>query len=314
MHKAVVVGTGMMGSGIAAVFAAHGLQTTLLSRSEENAREGIRKALTLLEFLARHNILSPEAHFSAQTRLLPGTNVAQAVENCDVILEAAPEKLALKQELLAELDTAAPPSAILATTTSALSITGLIANCTHAPSRILTAHFWFPAHLVPLVELVPSPKTSTDVVASLTALLERCGKVPVVLRKDRPGQLGNRLQQAMVREAVNVVAEGICSVEDVDKAVRNSFGMRLPVYGIFEHQDMVGLELASSVVDYVSADLYNEPHAPPLFQQLIQQGHTGVSAGQGFYDWQQKSVVEVIERRDRFLAMLLRLGATTSGI
>ena len=110
----------------------------------------------------------------------------------------------------------------------------------------------------------------------------------------------------MIREAVNVVAEGIASAEDVDVAVRKGFGMRLPAYGIFEHQDLVGLDLASKVQDYVAQDLYNEPHAPPLYQELMDAGHFGVSTGQGFYNWRNKSADEVKSRRDRFVIAVLK--------
>jgi 3-hydroxybutyryl-CoA dehydrogenase len=171
---------------------------------------------------------------------------------------------------------------------------------------VLTTHFWNPPHLMPLVEIVCGERTSLEPAENVRDLLLRCGKVPVIVKKDRPGQLGNRIQQAMIREAVNVVAEGIASAEDVDLAVRKGFGMRLPAYGIFEHQDLVGLELASKVQDYVSQDLYNEPHAPALYEELMNAGHLGASTGQGFYNWQNKSADEVKSRRDRFVISLLK--------
>jgi 3-hydroxybutyryl-CoA dehydrogenase len=112
----------------------------------------------------------------------------------------------------------------------------------------------------------------------------------------------------MIREAVNIVAEGIASVEDVDLAVRNSFGLRLPAYGIFEHQDLVGLPLAQQVVDYVAHDLYNEPRAPDLYQVMLESGYEGAAVGRGFYDWSKKDAIEVRARRDRFIALVLKSG------
>ena len=126
------------------------------------------------------------------------------------------------------------------------------------------------------------------------------------MKKDRPGQLGNRLQMALVREAVNIVAEGIADAEDVDTVAKNGFGIRLPAYGIFEHQDVVGLDLGIRVVEYVARDLYNEPRAPEYMRELLRQGHLGARTGRGFYDWSSKSVDHVKARRDAFLVEVLR--------
>src|SRR5262249_40499916 len=160
------------------------------------------------------------------------------------------------------------PEAVLASNTSGLSITAIASRC-RRPERVLTTHFWNPPHLMPLVEIVKGEKTSAEAVSDVRELLQHCGKVPVVVKKDRPGQLGNRLQMAMVREAVNIVAEGIADVEDVDLAARSGFGLRLPAYGIFEHQDVVGLDMCLNIVDYVSQDLYNMPYAPELFKRKV---------------------------------------------
>jgi len=127
-----------------------------------------------------------------------------------------------------------------------------------------------------------------------------------VVKKDRPGQLGNRLQMALVREAANIVAEGIADAEDVDAVARNGFGLRMPAYGIFEHQDIVGLDLGIRVMDYVARDLYNEPRAPENMRELVRTGKVGAKAGQGFYDWSAKSADEVKARRDAFLIEVLQ--------
>jgi 3-hydroxybutyryl-CoA dehydrogenase len=194
---------------------------------------------------------------------------------------------------------------VLASNTSGLSITAIAARA-QRPERILTTHFWNPPHLMPLVEIVKGERTSQEVAAAVRELLAACGKMPVVVKKDRPGQLGNRLQMAMAREAVNIVAEGIADVEDVDIAVRNGFGLRLPAYGVFEHADMVGLDLGFAVSDYVSPDLYNQPHAHPYYKAKLDKGELGVKTGKGFYDWSKKDANEVRARRDRFVLEFLK--------
>ena len=130
--------------------------------------------------------------------------------------------------------------------------------------------------------------------------------MPVIVKKDRPGQLGNRLQMALVREAAYIVGAGIADVEDVDLVVKNGFGLRMPVYGIFEHQDAVGLDMGLSLVDYVAKDLYNEPKAPDFYRDKVAAGALGAKTGNGFYDWSKKSIADVKARRDRFVMNFLR--------
>ena len=127
----------------------------------------------------------------------------------------------------------------------------------------------------------------------------------MIVKKDRPGQLGNRLQMALVREAANIVAEGIATAEDVDAVAKNGFGLRMPAYGIFEHMDMAGLDLALSVVEYVTQDLYNEPRAPQYFRDLVSSGNLGAKTGRGFYDWSVKNADDVKRQRDEFLIEVL---------
>ena len=227
------------------------------------------------------------------------------VAAADLVIESVYEDLELKRGIFEKLDRAAPLSTILTSNTSGLSITAITSRCTH-PERILTTHFWNPPQLMPLVEIVVGERTAAETVEAVRAFLLQCRKVPVVVKKDRPGQLGNRLQMALLREAVNIVAEGIADVEDVDLAAKAGFGLRLPVYGIFEHQDMVGLDLGFSVIDYVVPDLSNAPRGPELYRQKVEEGNLGVKTGKGFYDWSKKDAAEVRARRDRFVTETVR--------
>ena len=173
------------------------------------------------------------------------------------------------------------------------------------PERIATTHFWNPPHLMPLVEIVRSVLTAESVVDGLKALLETCGKVPVVVKKDRTGQLGNRMQMAMLREAVNIIGEGIADVEDIERAASLGFGLRMPVFGIFEHQDLVGRD-AYNVLDYVARDLSNEARAPAFYRNLFETGRLGAVPGKGFHDWSKKDPAEVGGRRDHWLLEFLK--------
>jgi 3-hydroxybutyryl-CoA dehydrogenase len=302
---AVVIGTGMMGPGIAVTLALGGLPTTILSRTESGAGQGLEMALSQVHLLKYHGIIGHSRAQSAITCLGAGTLFDEAVSQADLVIESTPEDMEFKRQLFARLDSTAPPESILASNTSSLSITAVASKCTR-PERVLTTHFWNPPHLMPLVEIVKGEKTSQEAVDAAREQLITCGKTPVIVKKDRPGQLGNRLQHALLREAVNIVAEGIADAEDVDLAAKMGFGLRMPVYGIFEHADAVGLDMVLAIDDYIARDLYNLPRAPGLLKQLVARGETGARAGRGFYDWSLKDFDAVIERRDRFVLDMLR--------
>lgn len=312
MPKAAVLGTGMMGPGIAVTLALGGFDATIVSRTSESAARGLAAARAQLGVLLDNELASPEAAAAAGARLACASDLSAAAAGASIVIESVPEQMELKQALFAELETLAPPDAILASNTSGLSITAIAARC-RRPERVLTTHFWNPPHLMPLVEVVRGEQTADDVAARAIALLRECGKTPVLVKKDRPGQLGNRLQMALFREAVSLVEEGIADAADVDTAARLGFGIRLPAYGILEHIDMVGLPLARSVCDYVARDLNNEPRAPELFDRKIAAGETGAAAGKGFYDWSRRDPAAARERRDRFLISCLRQGVHKTG-
>lgn len=303
-RRGVAIGTGMMGPGIAVTFALGGLESAIVSRTEEGAVAGLEKARQLLNDLASHSLISEEAAGGAGERIRSTAKLEEVCAEADIIVESAPELMELKQALFARLDALAKPEAVLATNTSGLSVTEIALPC-RRQERVMTAHFWNPPHVMPLVELVKGEMTSRALMEEVKALLLRCGKTPVIVEKDRRGQLGNRLQMALWREAVHIVAEGIATAEEVDLAARMGFGLRLPALGIFEHADAVGLDMVAGIMDYVSADLYSEPKAPPLIRRKVNEGRLGVKTGEGFYDWSRKSSEEVRRRRDAFLYRIL---------
>lgn len=242
--------------------------------------------------------------FLVDNELIDSAQAAQALQLLDCSA-AFDEDMAFKQALFGRMDAIAKPDAILASNTSGLSIT-TIALLRQRPERVLTSHFWNPLHLMPPVEIVLGEKTSPEVAQQVRHLLITYGKVPVIVKKDRPGQLGNRLQMALVREAANIIAEGIAIADDVDLVAKNGFGLRMPAYGILEHQDLAGLDFGLAVLEYVVQDLYNEPRAPEHFRALVRQGDLGAKTGKGFYDWSLKSSDAVKTGRDEFLVEVLR--------
>jgi 3-hydroxybutyryl-CoA dehydrogenase len=302
---AAVIGTGMMGPGIALTLAMGGVRCTILGRTGESAARGLEKARAQARLLAENSLAGAGLLESAVGLLEASCAFDNIIRAADLVIESGPEDMAFKQALFARMDALASPRAVLASNTSGLSITAIASGCSR-PERVLTTHFWNPPHLMPLVEIVKAEKTSGDRVEAMRALLVACGKTPVVVKKDRPGQLGNRLQMALVREAAYIISEGIADAGDVDTVARNGFGLRMPAYGILEHQDIVGLDLGLSVVDYVAPDLFNEPRAPEYFRELVRRGDLGSKTGKGFYDWSIKDADAVRARRDQFLVEVLR--------
>lgn len=304
IRSATVVGSGVMGPGIATTLALGGVKTTILARSEASASKALETARRHLLLLEQNGLVTPAQSSRAAALIDASADFTASLTGRDLVIESIPEDMQLKQDFFAQIEPIVGPNCWIASNTSGLSITVMSSKTLH-PERFCTTHFWNPPHLMPLVEIVRADHTKDEVIVGLKDLLERCGKVPVVVRKDRPGQLGNRLQMAMVREAVNIVAEGIADVADVDRAASLGFGLRLPVYGIFEHQDLVGRD-AYKVCDYVAKDLYNEPGAPPLYREMFEKGNLGTDPGKGFYDWTKKDADQVKAHRDHWLREFLK--------
>ena len=307
-EKVAVIGTGMMGPGIAAVVALAGFDVMLIGKQPDRTEDGVKKALAVMDQLLSNDLTTASAVARAKLAVRGTTDLHAAVQGVQLVIEAISESLELKQQMFQRLDRLTPPEVILATNTSGLSVTKICALATHR-ERIATTHFWMPAHLVPLVEVVMSPDTSEQTAQILLEFLRRCGKKPALVRKDLPGQLANRILQGMIREATNLVQEGVASPEDVDNAIKNGLGIRLPVWGIIEHIDAVGLDLCLNVQNSVLPALNNEPKAVQLFADKVKRGDLGVKTGKGFYDWNKKNIDDLKQLRDAFIIQTLHFRA-----
>ena len=304
VRRVAVAGTGMMGPGIAATFALAGREAIIVSRTPENAARGVAMAQSLVSKLAENGLAEPDTAKAALSRFRPATDPEAAARSAGLFVESIAEDLATKQDYFARLDRAAPDT-ILCSNTSGISISAIAAKAGR-PQRILTTHFWNPPYLMPLVEVVVGERTDLAIAEGVVALLRGCGKVPVLVRKDVPGQLGNRIQHAMIRECMHIIAEGIASPEDVDLAVKAGVGLRTPVYGVYEHADLVGLDLVKAVHDYVVPDLSTVKGSSRIHQEKVAKGELGVKTGHGFLDWPPGKADQVKARRDAFLIQFLR--------
>ncbi|MEX0370133.1 MAG: 3-hydroxyacyl-CoA dehydrogenase family protein [Tateyamaria sp.] len=301
LHIAVI-GGGLMGHGIALTFARSGHHIAVFDpdhtmRGSLHAR--VSESLSLLACPAAET-----------ARILTNISLTDqldaAVRAADIVFEAAPEKLDLKQSLFAQLEAHAPETAILASNTSVMPITRIVEGLSHR-HRALGTHWWNPPHMIPLVEVVKTVWTSDGVARTMMELLARVGKTPALVERDVPGFIGNRLQHALWREAINLVEQGICSAKAVDDVVKASFGRRLAVLGPLENADLVGLELTQDIHRQVLFDLDARPDPSPLLQSLVGKGHTGMAAGQGFRAWGPEDLANTKQRIAEHLLALDRI-------
>jgi len=304
IQRVAVVGTGMMGPGIAVTFALGGFETALVSRTRENAEKGIAAARDLADTLLANGLADKDQVHRAKELLTPSIDLVGAARSAQLLFESITENLQLKQEFFTKLDRAAPDT-ILCSNTSGLSVTQVAADC-RKPERVLATHFWMPPYLIPLVEVIVGQRTDLGIARQVMSVLKACGKVPVLVRKDVPGQLGNRIQYAMVRECIHIVAEGIATPEDVDLAIKKGFGLRLPVYGIFEHMDIAGLDLFKSIFDYLARELSDTKETFAIHADKVARGDVGARAGRGFLEWPEGRADQVKARRDSFIMEFLR--------
>jgi 3-hydroxybutyryl-CoA dehydrogenase len=288
-----VIGAGLMGHGIAYLFAEAGYQVHVQDPAEAALDAIPDRIAEIAHFLGRET--SPAFRISATTEL------HRAVETASIVIEAAPERLTLKQQIFESLDELARPDAILCSNTSVIPITA-ISERVGDKSRVLGTHFWNPPHLVTLVEIVLMGEENRPAAVKMGALLRSIGRHPVLVNRDIPGFIGNRLQHALKREAIALVAAGICDAETIDDVVKLGFGARLAVLGPLEQSDLVGLDLTKAIHDVLIPDLDVTPHTNPYLDALVAKGETGMKAGKGFRHWTPEAAAATRERLRAFLA------------
>ncbi len=302
----MVVGSGMMGSGIGAMSALAGNKTVLVDVDEKRVQAGLERAIECIQ-LRLENGLNTEAEVKRALSLLrTETSLEEASTLAYLVVEAITENVAAKQELFKQIDGMLDPGIPICSNTSGLRITDIATLCKH-PERTVTTHFWLPAHLVPLVEVVMGDKTDLRIAQDVVVELKRWKKSPVLVKRDLPGQLANRVFQAIIRESIDIVASGLASAEDVDTAISCGMAMRFPVWGPLQHLDAVGLDLGLSVQETVLPDLCSEPHANAYLKDLVEQGKLGEKTGGGFYDWNERSMKAAMQKRDQFIIETVKI-------
>ena len=305
---AVIIGGGVMGGDIAVIFAAAGWNVHVMTPSQKT-----RDALPARLAAGLKQLRAPEA--SARNVKTHADLAGVPWKEADLVIEAATEDLALKHKLFAELERLAPPDVPLASNTSTFPI-GEIARPLKARPRVVGLHFFMPAHLVPLVEVISAESSDPKIAERLMNLMRELGKAPIHVTKDVPGFVGNRLQHALMREALYLVADGVTTPEGIDTAVRYGFGFRYIACGPILQKEMSGWDTHLIGGNSVYPHLYNEKAPPPLLKEMVAKGHIGMKSRHGFWEWDDAKIAQEKSRIDRCLQAgmeILKSDADASG-
>lgn len=306
MSKVAVLGAGTMGPGIALTYALHGNETAVYSRTQktlDSAQSIIRSSLDLL---VEEKEITAECANEAFKNLMFTQSLEEAVENAWYIAETIVESPAPKQELYAKLDNILPDDCIIASNTSYLNIFELLPD--RRQPNTLISHWYAPAHILPLVEVVRGPQTRDDVMDRVTEFHKDCGKKAVRMEKFIPGFIVNRMQSAMTREVLYLIENGYCTAQDIDLAVKTSLMPRGLLVGLVQRMDFNGL-------DMVAHGMINKKFTPsPVVERPsfifdhVDQGEYGVKTGKGLYDYSHRTQEETLKQRDRMLLQSVALG------
>lgn len=302
--RAVLAGAGVMGASLALVYAKAGFSVTLYDLFEDELARGRGRLAASLQTLLAEGMLSPDEAEAILGRI-DYTSDKACFQSAFLILENITENLSAKQSFWKEASALAPSGALLATDTSGLSI-GEIAEAITGPERFAGQHWLNPPHLIPLCEVVKGEKTAPETMAAMVDIVTFLGKKPVVLERDIPGFITNRLQFALLREALHIVESGAASVEDVDNTVKYGLGVRYACLGPFDTADLAGLDNFDKVSTRLFGQLSAAKGPDPLLHGLVEQGSLGVKSRKGFYDYSDGKDSAAIRRRDERIIRLAK--------
>ncbi len=306
INRVAVAGAGTMGAGIGLCFAQAGYEVVLYDVLPEQLDKALTRIGAAQKVLVREAIVSREAAEEARQRISTALRLEEALDEAQFVLESIPERLTLKQEFLAKVESLCTPETILATNTSGLSITKIASVC-EVPGRVAGMHWVNPPELVPLVEVIRGDQTHDGTADTIYELARKLGKRPVLVRKDVPGFAMNRLQFAVFREALHLVESGVLLAQDLDQTMSYGLGFRYPWLGPLKTADLGGLDVFHSVGSYLFKELSTMQSPPESFNTLIAAGKLGIKSGEGFYKYEEGAREQILEKRDLYFVRQWKL-------
>lgn len=297
----VVIGSGVMGPGIAQVFLMGGHRVIMSDIKVEALAEGTREIRNSLALMAAKGITVQDIT-ALMSNFQTMTSLEEAVKEADLVIEAIPEVISIKQKVYEDLDRFCPQETVIVSNTSALPLPEIFPH--FRPGNFFVAHFMNPPQIIPLVEIVKNDKTNPEKVAWLREELEKCGKKPIVINQFIKGFLINRMQTAMAREALYLYEKGIVSLEDLDTANTACIGFKSAWQGTFETMDYIGLDTCAFAYNVIFPELCNDTAVPAAITQKVQEGKLGLKSGEGFFTYPEGSAEVSLERQAGLLEQL----------
>ena len=296
IKRVLVVGSGVMGSSIAQVFATANIDVALVDVDPNALSRAMGLIESSLKTLADFGKIPKDEIFFVLSRIKPSTDLTEMAGNVDFVIEAVPEVPNIKKEVFSRLGELCPENTVIASNTSALDIFS-IADM-KKPERLIIAHFFAPAHIIPLVEIVPGSRTSPETVLLTATLMERAGKSPTIMKKFGPGFIVNRIQRAISETVLEMIEQGLVEPEEIDRAIKLSLGIRLPIVGVAQTMDFNGL-------DMVLDSMRNYGKVFSFVEEKVKAGCLGVKTSKGIYDYQGRSETEILRKRDELYLKML---------
>ncbi len=296
VRKILIIGSGVMGNSIAQVFASADHDVALVDVDEKVLIRAMNLIESGLKTLADFGKISEDKIPFILSRIKPSTNLNEMAGDVDFVIEAVPEVPEVKKKVFSRLDELCAADTVIASNTSGLDIFSI--TDVKRPERLLITHFFAPAHIIPLVEVIPGSRTSSEVLSLTVQLMEKVGKSPVVLKEFAPSFIVNRIQNAIGLASLEILEKGWASPEAIDRAVKLSLGIRLPIVGVIQTMDFNGLDLVRDILKSIGRD-------SSFIEKEVERGHLGVKTSKGIYDYRGRSEEEILRKRDElFLKML----------
>lgn len=300
MKNIAVIGAGVMGHGVAQLFAQADYPVRIQARRQSSLDEAKKLIINSLHLMVEKEILTQRDMDRTLANITYTTDLYEAVQDADFVLESIPEQLELKLDTYEIIESVVSEKTIIASNTSTFPLKDLTKRAKH-PERFIITHYFNPPQIVPVVEIARFEKTDEQVVQTTYELMKKIGKSPVVLKKEITGFIVNRVQVAFLRECFNLIEQGVCTAEDIDIAVKGSMGFKWAFCGPMESQDLAGLQTTQAMVHNIEQDLTNTREVPAFLKEMVVRGELGIRSNKGFYEYDDYGAKAIHKRDDHFL-------------